>query len=35
MKHKKLLSQMGKEILMLGNIQIEKNKFYLHKSPVF
>ena len=26
---------MGKEILMLGDIQIEKNKFYHHKSPIF
>ena len=25
---------MGKEILMLGDIEIEKNKFYSHKSPI-
>ena len=24
---------MGKEILMFGDIEIEKNKFYHHKSP--
>ena len=32
-KHKNLLSQikMGKEILMFGNIEIEKNKFYHNK----
>ena len=26
---------MGKEILTLGNIEIEKNKFYYHKTPIF
>ena len=26
---------MGKEILKFGNIEIEKNKFYCHKSPTF
>ena len=26
---------MGKEILMFGDIGIEKNKFYHHKSPIF
>ena len=26
---------MGKEILTLGNIKIEKNKFYQHKTPIF
>ena len=25
---------MRKEILTFGNIEIEKNKFYCHKSPV-
>ena len=25
---------MGKEILMIGDIEIEKNKFYCHKSPI-
>ena len=25
---------MGKEILTLGDIEIEKNKFYRHKTPV-
>ena len=25
---------MGKEILTLGDIEIEKNKSYCHKSPV-
>ena len=25
---------MGKEILMLGDIEIEKNKFFSHKSPI-
>ena len=24
---------MGKEILTLGDIEIEKNKFYRHKNP--
>ena len=26
---------MGEEILTFGNIEIEKNKFYHHKSPTF
>ena len=26
---------MGKEILTFGNIEIEKNKFYHHKNPIF
>ena len=26
---------MGEEILTFGNIKIEKNKFYHHKSPIF
>ena len=26
---------MGKEILTFGNIEIEKDKFYRYKSPVF
>ena len=26
---------MGKEILMFNNIEIEKNKFYRHKAPIF
>ena len=26
---------MGKEILTFGNIEIEKNKFYRYKTPVF
>ena len=26
---------MGKEILTFDNIEIEKNKFYRHKTPVF
>ena len=25
---------MGKEILTFRNIEIEKNKFYRHKSPI-
>ena len=25
---------MGKEVLVFGNIEIEKNKFYHYKSPV-
>ena len=35
-KHKNLLShiKVGKEILTLGDIEIEKNKFYSHKRPV-
>ena len=36
-KHKNLLPhiKMGKEILMFGNIEIEKNKFYRHENPIF
>ena len=26
---------MGKEILTYGNIEIEKNRFYHHKTPLF
>ena len=26
---------MGKEILTFNNIQIEKSKFYRHKTPIF
>ena len=26
---------MGKEILTFGNIEIERNKFYRHKTPIF
>ena len=26
---------MGKEILTIGDIEIEKKKFYHHKSPIF
>ena len=26
---------MGKETLKFGNIEIEKNKFYHHKSAIF
>ena len=26
---------MGKEILTFGDIEIEKNKFYLHKTLIF
>ena len=26
---------MSKEILMFGNIEIEKKKFYRHKIPIF
>ena len=26
---------MGKEILTFGDIEIEKNKFYRYKSPIF
>ena len=25
---------MGKEILTFGDIEIEKNKFYYHKTPI-
>ena len=36
MKYKNLLShtKTSKEILMQGNIEIEKNTFYRHKTPV-
>ena len=35
--HKNLLShlKMGKEILTFRNIEIEKNKFYRNKTPIF
>ena len=26
---------LGKEILTFGNIEIEENKFYRHKTPIF
>ena len=26
---------MGKEILTFSNIEIEENKFYNHKTPIF
>ena len=26
---------MGKKILMFCNIEIERNKFYCHKTPIF
>ena len=26
---------MGKEILTFGNIEIEKNNFFHHKTPIF
>ena len=26
---------MGKEVLTFGNIEIENNKFYHHKTPIF
>ena len=37
MKHKNLFSyvNMGKEILMFGDIKIQNKKFYRHKSPIF
>ena len=37
MKHKNLFSyiNMGQEILMFGNIEIQKKKFYRDKSPIF
>ena len=37
MKHKNLFSyiNMGKEILMFGNIEIQKKKFCRDKSPIF
>ena len=36
-KHEKLLShiKIGKEVLMFGGIEIEKDKFYCYKSFVF
>ena len=36
-KHENLWSRInvGKEILMLGNIEIEKHKFYPNKTPIF
>ena len=36
-KNENLLShiKMSKEILTIGDIEIEKNKFYRHKSPIF
>ena len=36
-KHKNLLSHLntGKEILMFRDIEIDKNKFYRYKSPIF
>ena len=36
-KHENLLSliKMGKEILTFGNIEIEKNKCYRDKTPIF
>ena len=36
-KHNNSLSRikMGKEILTFGDIEIEKNKLYRHKSPNF
>ena len=36
MRHKNLLShvKMRKEILTFADIEIEKNKFYHHKSPI-
>ena len=27
--------KMGKEISTFGDIEIEKDEFYLHKSPIF
>ena len=35
--NKKKLSyiRMGKEILMFEDIEIERNKFYHHKTPIF
>ena len=37
MKHEKLLTRikMGKEVFTFGDIEIEKNKFYRHKNPIF
>ena len=36
-KHKTLLShiKMGIEILTFGDIEVEKNKFYHNKTPIF
>ena len=36
-KHKNLLSHIktGKEILTFDNIEIERNKFYRNKTPIF
>ena len=36
MKHKNLLShiKMCKQILTFGEMEIEKNKFYCHKTPI-
>ena len=36
MKHKNLLSRIniGKKFLTIGNIEIEKNRFYRHKTPI-
>ena len=36
-KHKDLLShiKMGRDILIFGDIEIEKSKFYCHKTPIF
>ena len=36
-KHKNLLSPVktGKEILTFDNIEIERNKFYHNKTPIF
>ena len=36
-KHKNLFSyeKMDKEMLMFGNIEIEKNKFYRHEATIF
>ena len=37
LKHKNLLSniKMSKEILTFGDNEIEKNKFYCNKTPIF
>ena len=36
MKHKNLFKyiKIGKEILVFGNIEIEKSKFYCHITPI-
>ena len=36
-KHKNLWShiKMNKEILTFGDIDVEEDKFYWHKSPIF